>query len=291
MTGYGQGTAEAPEVRVTVEIRSVNNRFAEVRLRLPSELSALETEIRRTVLGRIRRGRVELSLSLERVARNGKAAPLNRPLAEAVAHAARSLREELGIAGDLDLPTLLAIPGMVQTGSGWDPGDPAAREAVTRALDAALAAHDEDRSREGASLGTDLRARVARMRELAAALRDAASVVPTLARQRLQERLALLAQGVDLDPGRLAQEVAYLADRADVTEELVRLEGHLAQAARLLEAGQAEPLGKRLDFLVQEIHRETNTVNSKAADLAVSRLALDLKEETEKVREQIQNLE
>ncbi len=129
------------------------------------------------------------------------------------------------------------------------------------------------------------------MRDLTSELRQRCAEVPGVLRQRLLERLKTLAEGVELDPARLAQEAAFLADRADVTEELVRLAGHLEQVTTLLAEPDGDPVGKRLDFLLQEVNRETNTVNSKSADLLVSRTVLELKSEAEKVREQVQNLE
>jgi uncharacterized protein (TIGR00255 family) len=129
------------------------------------------------------------------------------------------------------------------------------------------------------------------MRALTATIREHADEVPKRVREKLIERLDSLAQGTDLDPARLAQEATFLADRSDVTEELVRLDAHLAEAERILTASDDEPVGRRMDFLVQEIHRETNTINSKSSDLEISRAAMALKTETEKVREQVQNLE
>jgi uncharacterized protein (TIGR00255 family) len=159
------------------------------------------------------------------------------------------------------------------------------------AVDRALGALDAERRREGEHLRSAVLAQLALMDTLVVELRSVTAAVPSMLRERLIERLRALAPDVTLDPGRLASEATLLADRADVTEEIVRLESHLAQVRSLLERDGAEPVGKRLEFLMQEIHRETNTINSKSPDLEVTRRALALKTELERVREQIQNVE
>jgi len=291
MTGYGEGTAELPGVRVTVAIRSVNNRFADLRLRFPPEWIGLEPELRRRILARVRRGRVEMVLNLERG--NGSAqARLNRPLADAVAAAAQCLRDEYGVTGGLELSAVLSIPGMIQSASAAPGADVALREAIDLALAGALAAFESERLREGEGLRRDLVGRLERMEGLAGSVEARAGLLPEMVRRRLTERVRAFAEQVaEIDPGRMAQEIAFLVERSDVTEELVRLCGHLCQARTLLAHPDGEPVGKRLDFLLQEIGRETNTVGSKASDLEISRLVLELKGEAEKVREQVQNLE
>lgn len=291
MTGFGQGLAERSGLRVTLQVRTVNNRFAEVRVRLPEDLAAFESDVRRKVLAQVRRGRVDLVVAMERT--DGAPSPIaiDREAAGAFLAAARRLGGELGIGGDLDLPALLQVPGVVSASRGDRVAGEAGREAVESALDAALLQLDASRRREGEALRSDLLARVGRMRELRVAMSARAREIPPALRDRLVDRVQALSATVPVDPGRLAQEAALLADRADVTEELVRLEGHLDQAESMLRDPGGEPVGKRMDFLLQEIQRETNTVCSKSADLELTRKALDLKNEVEKVREQIQNLE
>jgi uncharacterized protein (TIGR00255 family) len=165
------------------------------------------------------------------------------------------------------------------------------REALFNAVDMALSALDADRRREGEALKREILDRLTTMTRLTTEARERAGAIPDQLKQKLLQRLATLGSDVELDPSRLAQEATFLADRADVTEEIVRLEGHLAQAGGLLEKPDGGPVGKRLDFLLQEIHRETNTICSKSSDLELTRGALALKAEAEKVREQIQNLE
>lgn len=290
MTGYGKGSAEGTGLRITVELRSLNNRFADLKLRLPAGLAVRESEIRRKILSRVRRGRVEMALSTEPCQGSEPVLALNRPLLTALTSAARAIREEFHVAGELDLKTVLSLPEVfLRAAEPADPGE--AHHAVDLAIDAALVALDAEREREGKVLRDELLERISRMQALVGEIRGRAAEMPSQVQRKLLERLASLLGSVPVDPGRIAQEAAFLADRSDVTEELVRLEGHLNQARSLLSEPDGEPVGKRLDFLLQEINRETNTVNSKAPDLEVSRLALALKSEAEKVREQVQNVE
>ena len=289
MTGYGQGTAERGELRVVVELRAVNHRFCDVRLRLPGSLLSQERMLRKAIQDRVRRGRVEGSVRLER-ADGAESAGFNRSMLQEVLTAVEGLRAR-GLQGEVDIASVLTLPGMLRSDAAEVDWDDEADATLRQALDEALTRFDEDRVREGAVLAKDLAQRAAGMRALAGDLGQAVDGLPDRLKERLVERLRQLEGSVELDPQRVAQEAVFLADRADVTEELVRLEGHLEQFARLVAEPGGEPLGKRLEFLVQEIHRETNTINSKAAELELSRVALDLKTETEKVREQIQNLE
>lgn len=291
MTGYGKGSVELGRLRITVELKSLNNRFADLRLRLPGELQSEEIDIRRRILQGIKRGRVELSLSIERVGEGDDRYALNRPLLHALTRAAGSVREEFGFAGNLDVNTVLAIPEvLVRSEAGGGLTD-AEILGVHRAVDAALEALDRERRREGEALREEVVGILGRMEDLVREVRARAETLPSSLLDKLTERMAVLFKAGPVDPTRLAQEAAFLADRSDVTEEIVRLAAHLAQARAILSDAEGEPVGKRLDFLLQEIHRETNTINSKSADLEISRRALALKSEAEKVREQIQNLE
>ncbi len=290
MTGYGQGQQDAGSLRVTVELKAVNNRFADVRFRLPPELSGWEARVRRTVMNRVRRGRVELSVRLENTDGNGTAT-LNRELVEAVLEAAKRLRDEHGVQGELDLARLIALPGLFRVEAPVLGDDAEQLAVLDRCLELGLEALDADRLREGRALAEELLERLGTMQRLTRAMGERAATVPAAVRDRLIARLDNLGADLRLDPARVAQEAALLADRCDVTEELVRLEGHLQQASALVGEPDGEPVGKRLDFLLQEIHRETNTVNSKSSDLELTRTALAMKAEAEKVREQVQNLE
>lgn len=291
MTGYGQAVVELPQMRLTIALRSVNNRFADVRLKLPQELARAESELRRKVLSRVRRGRVEVTLHVERLPDGETRPALNRDLLREALEARVVLRDEFGLEGDLDLATALSLNGMFRaeaTDTAWDD---AGLEALGLAVERAVEALDQDRLREGRALQQDLLRRVERMRDLTTEARRLADGQADRIRDRLAERVQALVGDVELDPARVAQEVVLLAERADVTEEIVRLEGHVEQARALLEDTQGKPVGKRMDFLLQEIHRETNTLGSKSADLGLTRSGLALKLEAERIREQVQNLE
>jgi uncharacterized protein (TIGR00255 family) len=291
MTGYGQASVAGEAVRVAVELRAVNHRYAELRLRLPQPLFAREAEIRRRILGQVRRGRVDLSVTVDAGAEGEERPRLNEALLEDALAVAGRLRERLHTDAPPEVGALLGIPGLFRSPAEERTWDEDGQQAFDRALDAALAALDGERLREGRHLQQELLERLRGMSRLADGMRERAAVLPALLRDRLVERLRALAPEVQLDPARMAQEAAIAADRSDVTEELVRLAAHLEQAGELLGRPGEEPVGKRLDFLVQEINRETNTINSKCSDLELGRLALALKSEAEKVREQVQNLE
>jgi len=291
MTGYGQGTAERSGLRVGVELRSVNNRFADLRLRLPQDLASSEREIRSRILGRVKRGRVELAVTIERVSEGEPRPALNRTLLAQLLAARQSLSEEFDIDGPLELSTVLAVPGMLRVDNDDEDWTEEGRVALTDALELALESLDNDRGREGQNLQRELQERITGMIRALGSIREHTEAMPGRLRDRLIERLRALGGEIELDPARVAQEAVLLAERADVTEEIVRLEGHLQQARALLEGTASDPIGKRMEFLLQEIHRETNTLTSKSTDLTLSAAALSLKSETEKVREQIQNLE
>jgi uncharacterized protein (TIGR00255 family) len=242
-------------------------------------------------LKRIKRGRVELNVNVEPLEGGPSRPQLNRALVREVVAASETLSAEHQVEGKADLSTLLSVPGMFRTGPIELEWDETQRAMLVSTLDKALAALDDDRCREGKHLQQEMSDRLAGMIAISAEIRQRAAVLPTSVRDRLVERLESLSGKIELDPTRVAQEAAILADRCDVTEELVRLEGHLEQARSLVDSPDGETLGKRLDFLLQEINRETNTVNSKSADLDLSRNALALKAEIEKVREQVQNVE
>ena len=291
MTGFGQGTSESPEIRVSVEMRGVNNRYTDVRFRIPAELSELESELRRQVLERVKRGRVEVTVGVERQDGKEIRQTLNRPLLEELARAAEDARQELGLQGQLDLTGILSIPGMFRTESVEVTWTDAQKDLLHQALNQALIAFDTDRTREGEALTRDILSRIDTMLANAKKAEQRAAEVPGILRDKLVQRLENLSDVAELDPARFAQEAAYLADRSDVTEEIVRLEGHLGQARVLLSQPDDQPLSKRLEFLLQEIHRESNTVCSKAADLQLTQHALAVKLEVEKAREQVLNLE
>jgi uncharacterized protein (TIGR00255 family) len=287
MTGFGAGRGSAAGEELDVEIRSVNHKYCEVKVRLPRELAALEADAVKAVRERLARGGVDVSV--RRAGAAGAVAPrVDAPLAEAYARAFAEVKARLGLGGEVTLADVVGAEGVVRLEERALDAD-SARAALRAALAAALDALVAMRAREGEALGRDLAARLDAVEALVA---RAAALVPQAVehhRARLAERVEELTRGIALDPARLAQEVALFADRTDVTEEVTRLRSHLAQARALL--GGAEPAGRKLDFLVQEMHREVNTIGSKSQSAEIAAIVVSAKAEIERLREQVQNVE
>jgi uncharacterized protein (TIGR00255 family) len=291
MTGFGQCTSQLGGLRLVAELRSVNSRYADLRFRMPAELAPLEGEFRRRIAARVRRGRVEVTVRIERPSDIEGVPVFNESLFGELLEASKRLSRDFGIVGRLDVASVLSMPGMFKSDSQEMEWGEAERDNLYRTLDGALEELDADRLREGSAIQRDLLDRLSPMADGTGEIRRLAERMPAIVRDKLLQRIEALAGDVELDPARIAQEAAHLADRCDVTEEIVRLEGHLAQAAAILEADEDRAVGKRLEFIVQEILRETNTICSKSSDLELTRGALELRAEVEKVREQVQNLE
>ena len=289
MTGFGAGAADVPGVRVTVEVRGVNQRHLDVRIAAPREYAAWESELRDRVRAQVERGRVDVTVVRTPVAaRRHYRVAVREELAVACVAAARALGRRLRLPGDVTLADVLRLPELFDVAE-WPPEPGRELPAVRRALAAALAAFTRERRREGRHVQRDMSRRTATLRRLVGRIRARLPVLQRAMRARLEERLVRLVSGVDVDQARLAQELAALADRGDVTEELVRLDSHLAALAAALRDGA--PAGKRVEFLLQEILRELNTTGAKAADVQTNAWVLEGKAEVEKLREQVQNVE
>lgn len=287
MTGFGAGRGAAGGEEVDVEVRSVNHKFCEVKVRLPRELAAAELEAVKTVKERLARGGVEVTV--RRAGGAGSLAPrVDVALAEAYARAFGEIQARLGLPGAVTLADVLSAEGVVRLDERAVDVD-AARSALHQALARALEVLAAMRAREGEALARDLSARLDTVEGLVAAVAERAPRVVEAYRARLAERVEELTRGVPADPGRLAQEVALFADRTDVAEEITRLRSHVAQARALLASD--EPAGRKLDFLVQEMHREANTIGSKSQSADISGHVVALKAEIERMREQVQNVE
>jgi len=287
MTGYGRGTCQVGGSRLVVELRSLNHRFLEVKLRLPWTDPAVEAHLTQALRGKIDRGVVSVSVR-EEGGGSAQEVRADVELARSYAAALEQIRGALEIEEPVSLAVLVAQPGVLGVGEPvrdgeemWKQLQPGVDEAVTALL--------ESRAREGAALQADLEARATLLQQAAADLRELTREAPELYRKRLRERVERALQDQPLDPARLAQEVAFLADKADVTEELTRLETHLAELKRLLQ--QTGPAGRRLDFFTQELNREVNTIGSKSQSAQVAARVVDAKAEVERLREQIQNVE
>ena len=288
MTGFGRGTAREGAADATVEVRTVNGRYAEVTVRGLGDLAEHEAAVQSLVKDAIERGNATVHVTLATGAASG---PLQVDPAAASALGAllRHAAEAAGLASESVTVADLLRAGDVLVPA---PPDPAAAEAAWAAVRAALAEAltrlDAMRQAEGAALADDLGARLDALDALTAEVEARAPVRLEAARQRLRDRLTDLADVPDLDPGRLETEAVLLSDKLDVTEETVRLRSHLEQVREALAA--PEPVGRRLNFLSQEIGREVNTIGSKANDAEITRLSVSMKEELEKIREQVQNV-
>ncbi len=289
MTGYGRHEAGERDLRFTVEVRSLNNRFLDVQIRSPRSLAPLETRIRKSVPERFSRGRFDLFITRSGGQERSGRIAVNEDLARQYLDAFRQLKERFGLAGDADLPLLAALPDVVTVNEA-DEDHELLWRALAAALAPALEALDRMRKQEGAVLAADMLARLDVVERLIAAIRTKAPDAVKAAQQRMTESLARLLREQP-DPGRVAQEIAILAERVDITEELTRLGSHLVQFRDLLHGRGREGVGRRLDFLLQEMGRETNTIASKAMDAAVSLDVVGIKAELEKIREQAQNIE
>lgn len=287
MTGYGQGTANGDTFTVTVDLRSVNNRNLDIHWRAPQDLASLEIPLKKQIQAALSRGRVDVTISF---AQTGDITyELNRPLIRGYLEALRTMREEFGLAGDADLASIARLPNVLQASNNSSTLSEAVVQGVEAALMQALAALVAMRAVEGHELQKELLARVDRIEKHVALIEESAEGVVDTYRDKLRKRVSELLDKNSLDETRLAQEVAYLAERSDITEEIARLKSHLGQLRELL-AGDGET-GKKLDFLLQETNREANTVLSKSAELSISDAALAIKTEVEKLREQSQNVE
>ena len=290
MTGFGRAEVSTELCTVTVEAKSVNHRHLDPAIRLPRPLAGFEPRIRRALSQRLERGRIDLNVQLGPGAgRSEQRVTVDAVLAREYAERARALAAELHLAGDISLDWLLGRSGVVRTEEPDAPDGevlwPALESALTRALDALV----EQRTTEGDALAAELRARRTELAGHVDALTARAPAGAARREERLRDRIKSLVAGVGVDETRILTEVAAWAEKSDVTEELARLRAHLDGLATTLDKGG--PIGRALDFLLQELNREVNTVASKADDLELSQTALAAKGVLEKMREQIQNLE
>ena len=287
MTGFGRGTARAGTAEATVEVRSVNGRFAEVTLRSPRSLNPHESDLVSSVKDVIDRGNATVHVTLGQSEDASTTQRVDTAAARAAADLLRDLREAAGLEAPVTLADLLRYE-VFTTAETTEADDTDTLTAVQAALGDALDRLEAMRRDEGRALADDLRQRADAIEADLEAVADRAPVRVTEARARLSERLSELLTDDRLDRSRLETELAMMADKLDVTEECVRLRSHLSLFRTALDAD--EPVGRRLNFLAQEFNREINTIGSKANDGEIARLAVSMKEELEKIREQVQNV-
>jgi uncharacterized protein (TIGR00255 family) len=286
MTGFGSAEGAVGSARVSVEIRSVNHRFFNPSVKLPNELSKGEAEVRDALRRGISRGHVTLSARIQRS--EAEDARIDEDRFGAYVDQIRHLQQRFGLAGDVDAASVLRLPNVIA--SREDEGEGNAAELVA-IVDRAVAALDQMRSAEGARLAQYLEARMVVIEQAVHRIDERAPTRLVEQRDRLREAIRELADGVALDEQRLAQEVAVMADRLDVAEEVSRFHSHFAAFRATIAVSSPDGVGKRLGFLLQELLREANTTGSKANDAAMLHDVILIKEELERIREQVENLE
>ncbi len=289
MTGFGRAAVSDENHSITVELKTVNNRFLDINMRLPAELQLLEPVVKKLISGRLARGRVEVNLQYDR--NDAVELEINRPLIVGFLSAMKEMQSEFSLSGEPDINVIARLPNVVNT-KKQEPSDSflAAIETVF-----AIAINDLDamRSKEGEMLRAELFARIndieSRLPAIEAESAKVADEYSARLTKRLTELLAKTDSQLDIDQGRIAQEVAFLADRADISEEITRLKSHIEHFRSIVT--DERDVGKRLDFLTQEFNREANTIASKTNNMTVKENALAIKSEIEKIREQVQNVE
>jgi uncharacterized protein (TIGR00255 family) len=289
MTGYGRGEASAGGIRISAEVRTLNNRFFEFSLRAPRTLQNFENELREICRGRIQRGKLSLSLNEVRSSDAPPATRLDSVAAQKLAKELAVVAGELGLQGGVTLEHLLHFPELIVQVE-----DPATTELLLRvakeAVEAAMTDLCKMREAEGRALAEDMKARLGEIENSLATVFQVQADVPSRALEKMRERVKRLNVPQAYDEYRLEMELSILADRLDITEECVRLKGHIDAFRRTLLTPEGVA-GKRLEFLLQEMHREANTIGSKTANLEISHLGVRIREEIERLREQVQNIE
>ncbi len=292
MTGFGSASFTVSGLAFEVEIRTVNHRHLDLRLKLPRQFASCEEAVRARVPRYLGRGKVDLSVNLAAGASPASKLEIDEHVARQYVDAARLLSNSFELTGTLDVTALLAMPGVTRfVEPGLEPSE--LSQVLCDAIDRALAAVDDTRLSEGKTIRSDFEKRLARVSELVESLASRSDVVREGSRERLRKRAAQLELDSGLiDEARLHQEIVIAADRLDVSEEIARLRSHLDQFQTVLAtAGPGQMVGRRLDFLLQELGREANTVGSKANDAPLAHDVVEVKTELERIREQVQNCE
>ncbi|MCL0044900.1 YicC family protein [Nitrospinaceae bacterium] len=289
MTGFSRNENQNENLTCKVEIRSVNNRFIDINTRLPKSLAPLELPLKKMVKSKCARGSFDISIAIEKNGgseANLEVAP-NLPLASEYLNAFKKIQEDLGLKGEIDINTILSQRDVVKP--ELKKVEDSSEEIVLQTVDKTLTDLVKMREDEGKNLEKDILNQISSIKVLGKLISTKQSITVQEFQDKLKEKIQSLTTGIEIDPARIAQESALLADRCDVTEELVRLESHLDQFNKLV--ASHEPQGRKLEFLTQEINREVNTIGSKTIDLEVSKAVIEMKSFLEKIREQLANIE
>lgn len=288
MTGYGRGEKSNEFYSVTIDLKSINHRYLEFYFKIPKAYYFLEDRLRRDISNKVARGKLEVVVNIERFNPVDSLVELDKILLNSYITAIQGMKKALKLKGKLQLSTVIGLPNIFKLNQLEENQDKLLAivgETVAEAVNSLLKA----RETEGISLCKDLQARITYLEKLRNDLLAFAPDVVASYQEKLTKRIQELAGGIDVDPNRLATEIAIFADKSDINEELVRTQSHLQQFVEALQL--TEPVGRRLDFIIQELNREINTVGSKANDLRITQIVIEFKAELEKIREQVQNIE
>lgn len=287
MTGYGRGDCEIDGRQMTIELKSVNHRFLDLAFRMPRNLMFVEDAARRAIGARLSRGHVDVFVTYRNLRADAKTVIADRTLFEVYARALEGLKY-VGVKDDRSLMTIAKMPDVLVVTEAEEDRD-AVTDLMLRALNAALDQLVAMRAREGEAMKRDLSDKVDEIERLTGEIEARYPETVNAYRERLRAAVKELLADTEVDETRLLTEVALMADRSAIAEEIVRLKSHVAQLRRLFE--DEKPIGRRIDFIVQELNREVNTISSKSQDIPITRMAVDMKAEIEKLREQLQNVE
>lgn len=288
MTGYGRGSNDSSGRSFNVEIKSVNNRYLDVFIRLPRGINALEDRIRKYVASKVYRGKIDVYINQERFGDDDRAVNVDENIAAAYYNALKTLKDRFGLNEDITLSQLANYPDVISMEKKEEDIE-VIWEILLKALDQAIDLFLEMRSSEGEKLGKDIKERCQFIKIKVEEIENRSSGVVDDFREKIRARVTDYLKEVEIDEARLVNEVAFFADKCSITEEIVRLKSHISQLENTL--CDKDTIGRKLDFLIQEMNREINTIGSKANDLYITNLVVDVKSELEKVREQIQNIE
>lgn len=288
MTGYGKGQTSAGEICLTVEVKSVNHRYCDISVKAPRFLLGFEAEIKKKVGERLKRGKIDVFINVENNACGGRVPVLNKELAAAYMSLFRQMRDEFDLQGGISVDLLAGQKEVISLAEG-EPDEEVVSSCLKDALLKALTAMENMRQVEGQATCQDMDEYLGHIESLLVSARERAPQVPLEWKDKLMERLARLDNGFEVDPQRLAQEIAVFADRCDICEELTRFASHIEQFRGLFSVEEA--VGRQMDFILQEMNREANTMGSKSNDLELTRMVVAIKADLEKIREQVQNIE
>ncbi|MGB9698305.1 MAG: YicC/YloC family endoribonuclease [Thermodesulfobacteriota bacterium] len=288
MTGYGRAEWKDEDKQVEVEIKSFNHRYCDVQVHLPRRLNSFEGQVRQLVKQRVSRGRIEVFVQIDDAALAEQKLEVDLELAKDYLLGLRTLQEKLGIPGEINLEIFINFREIFTRKEVE--ADLEKEWAILQAtIEEALTSLDRMRQEEGTILAQDFQQRLQTVAEFVRQIEERVPLALKNYQQRLRQKVQEFCPGAEVDEARLAQEIAYLAERSDISEELVRMKSHLHQFREMLE--RAEPMGRKLEFILQEINREANTIAAKASDAETAQLVVEIKSELEKMREQVQNVE